>query len=314
VTATVTSILTTEQQQQQQQQQQQMKEGFTMARIPICNYTNSLGVRCTACGTVAIPVAKRGGRNAFFCPVHAEHWAMEGYNDENQQGKGTEKKHGFTFSVEFETSHTSIRAKMELVDVGFVPTRDGTVDIEYKSPIYDGLNALSKHCATAETLMNCDELGIDSDCGTHFHVGHKQHINSTTIQYIRRFYHSLFIPLCEEMQAQGNAKTAAFWGRGFTYYASPIENGCYAEAHENFVNVQHDPTIEFRLCKFRNATQYMTCAKFCRDAVNAVINNFVVHFNDMPENGMTQTEYRKHKAQIAGAKIVKLYRKYTANL
>lgn len=282
-----------------------------MARIPICNYVDCDGIRCRSVGTHAIPVAKRGGRNAFFCDMHANRHAMEGYGDENHQRRGIEKVNGFTFSMENETSFSSPIARMELIDVGYVPTHDGTVDIEYKSPIYEGLNALSKHCATFDRLIANDEMRIGYECGSHFHVGHRDHINRETMDYVRRFYHSLFVPLCREMIEQGSEKTAKFWGRDFSSWATPITIASPAMTHTNFINTEHNPTIEFRLCKFRNATQYMQVVKFCRDVVNAIINNFILHFNDNVEN---ITEYRKHKAQIAGEKIVKLYRKYTANL
>ena len=279
-----------------------------MSRIAICNYVGCNGIRCNAVGRHAVKLAKRGMRNAFFCDYHFDN--LEGYTAENMQEKGTEKKHGFTFATEFETSSSTKKARMELIDVGYVPTYDCTVDCEYKSPIYDGLNALSKHCATIDRLQNNGQLRIGHECGTHFHVGHKEHINAETMEYIRRFYHSLFIPLCEEMK-KDSEKTAKFWGRDFTGYAQPIDRNTWPKEHENFINTQHNPTLEFRLCKFVTADQYMNCAKFCRDVVNAVINNFVLHFNDECEN---ETAYRTHKAQVTAQKIVKLYNKYTANL
>ena len=87
--------------------------------------------------------------------------------------------------------------------------------------------------------------------------------------------------------------------------------------HCNFVNLQHDFTIEFRACKFINANQYMTAVKFNRDVVNAIIENFIKHFNDEEfdtRRYSTIKEYRLHKAQVTAAKLVKLWHKYTANI
>ena len=281
-----------------------------MARIPTCNYIDCNGIRCSSVGIYALPVAKRGGRNAFFCANHL--FSKEGYCDENSQIAGVEKKNGFTFSMENETSFSDAIARMELIDVGFIPTSDCTVDCEYKSPIYEGLNALSKHCATIERLMRNGDLGIGNGCGSHLHVGHRDHINRETMKRIREYYHAIFLPLCEEMQAQGERKTAAFWGRNFTGYADIIDANSYPEDHSNFINVQHNPTIEFRLAKFRNADQYMAVVKFARDTVNAIINNFILHYDDIGVDNIDQ--HRKHKAHLAGTKIVKLYRKCTANI
>ena len=44
-----------------------------------------------------------------------------------------------------------------------------------------------------------------------------------------------------------------------------------------------------------------------------VYANFIEHFNDTPKSG-TQTEYRKHKADITAKKLVKCFQKYLANL
>lgn len=276
-----------------------------MARTPRCMCNN-----CTAIGTVKVPIAKRGDRFGFMCDFHARN--LEGYSDENDFRKGNRKQNGFTFSAELETSHSTAKARGELLDFGFLPTHDCTVNVEYKSPIYEGLNAISKQAVSIEKLMDCGELAIGTECGTHFHVGHAEFINPETMQYIRRFYHSIFVPLSDCMVSHPN-ETNAFWGRSFTYYASPIDRNTDANGHCNFVNLQHDYTVEFRLAKFHNATQYMQIVKFCRDVVNAVIENFIKHFNDTDfdhSRYADQTAYRKHKAQVTANKIVKLYCKY----
>lgn len=276
-----------------------------MARIARCMCNN-----CNSIGTVKVPIAKRGDRFGFMCDFHARH--LEGYSDENNFRKGNRKANGFTFSAELETSASTAKARGELLDFGFLPTSDCTVDVEYKSPIYEGLNAISKQTASIEKLMQNHELVIGNECGTHFHVGHVDHVNPETMQYIRRFYHSIFVPLSDCMTANPEA-TANFWGRDFTYYASPIDSRTDAMGHCNFVNLQHSYTIEYRLAKFVNAQQYMNVVKFCRDASAAVIENFVKHFNDTDFDHSryeNQTAYRKHKAEVTANKIVKLYKKY----
>lgn len=278
-----------------------------MARTPICMHNG-----CTNIGTVKVPIAKRGERCGYMCSFHA--FNLEGYSDENNFRKGNRKANGFTISQELETSNSNIKARGELLDFGFIPTSDATVDVEYKSPIYEGLNAISKQCVSIEKLIANGDLQIDSSCGTHCHVGHAEFINPTTMQQIRRFYHSIFVPLSDCMVNNPEA-TTAFWGRSFNSFgwARPINEHSSATEHRNFVNMEHSYTIEFRLAKFQTAAQYMQIVKFCRDVVNAVIENFVKHFNDVDFDRSrynNQTEYRKHKATVTANKIVKLYKRY----
>ena len=287
-----------------------------MSRIPMCVCEN-----CRNIGTVAVPIAKRGGRNGFMCEFHA--YRELGYTQENGLHYGTAKKHGFTDSVELETSVSDAKSRAELMDFGFLPTADVTVDVEYKSPIFEGLNALSKQCVSIEKLMLNGNLAMGSECGTHFHIGHVEHINPVTMRYLRRFNGSLFVPLSNAIMADVE-KSARFFGRRPNSWAEPVTmsdpsgnyDGGYMK-HSAMFNLQHDYTIEFRQAKFVNAAQYMEVAKFAKDCANAIIKNFIEHFNDTEwdtNRYPTRTEYRKHKAQVAANKMVKLYEKYTANI
>lgn len=271
---------------------------------PTCNCRN-----CNAEGVVSIPLNRRGSRNVYLCNFHA--YRLESYTFENDFRLGSEKVHGYTYGMEFETSYSTLKARAELIANSFIPTHDATVNAEYKSPIMQGLNSLSKQVRTYDELIAEGELRIGNECGTHFHVG-GEFINVETISYMKRFYHSLFLPLCAEMQANpdGNIR---FFGRDFTYYASPINEHSNPDDHCNFINLQHSYSMEFRLCKYINGSQYMNCVKFCDEVAKTVVENFIKHFNDdyTDKNRYpTMTDYRKHKAQVAAQKLVKIYRKY----
>lgn len=287
-----------------------------MARIPVCMCKD-----CANIGTVKVPIAKRGNRYGYMCDFHSRR--LEGYTVENDYRMGNRKKNGFTFSCELEVSFADTKARGELVDFGFKPTADCTVSAEFKSPIYEGLNALSKQCVSIEKLMASGEMRIGSECGTHFHVGHADYINGETMRYLRRFNGSLFVPLSEAIMAD-QAKAERFFGRRSNSWAEPVTMqdpsgdfpGCHMK-HSAMFNLQHDYTVEFRQAKFVNAEQYMAVAKFARDCVNALIENFIKHFNDTDFDRTryeTRTAYRKHKAQVAANKMVNLYEKYTANM
>lgn len=285
-----------------------------MSRIPTCMTHD-----CTNVGFIRIPVASRGGRNGYYCARCAQE---RNYSDENGIRVGVEKKHGFTVSEELETSRSSDRARGELLNFGFIPTFDSTVDVEYKSPIYEGLNAVSKQCVSIEKLIAEGELTIGEECGTHFHVGHRNYINPVTMRFLRRFNGSLFTPLSEAIMAD-SVKAERFFGRRSNHWAEPVsfsdpsgDYDGYRMKHSAMFNLQHDYTVEFRQAKFVTATQYMNVAKFARDVVNALINNFIEHFMDTEwdrNRYPTRTAYRKHKADVTAQKLVKLYEKYSAN-
>jgi hypothetical protein len=276
---------------------------------------------CNNVGTVRVPIAKRGHRYGYLCERHARR--LEGYSVENGFRMGEQKKDPWTCSAELEVSSATIKARGELVDFGFLPTSDCTVSAEFKSPIYEGLNALSKQCVSIEKLIADGEMRIGNECGTHFHIGNAEYINGRTMRYLRRFNGSLFVPLSEAIMAD-QAKAERFFGRRSNSWAEPVTmhdpsgdySGDYMK-HSAMFNLQHDYTIEFRQAKFVNAKQYMAVAKFARDCANAIIENFIKHFNDEPTDTRrypTKTAYRKHKAQVTAQKMVKLYEKYTANI
>lgn len=265
---------------------------------------------CLSEGTVKTTAARRGERAVYMCAFHAE--SLLGYTTENTFRMGTEKVNPFTYGVELETSFSTEKARAEILLDGYLPTSDCTVNVEYKSPIYNGLNAVTKHAATFGNLIDAGELSIGDECGTHFHVGHKTMINAETMGYIRRFYNSLFVPLSREMESHPEA-TERLFGRNFGHWAQPINMGTCATEHTNFVNTQHTYSLEWRIVKFRNADQFMNAARCCKAMTEAVVNNFVEHFNDEPKDARrypTIRDYRLHKAQVAAEKIVKIFKKY----
>ena len=228
---------------------------------------------CNQIGTHKYAVRRRGGGNAFLCDYHATH--LESYSRENGFRIGEMKVNGYTYSVELETSAADFRARLELCVAGFIPTSDCTVYAEFKSPIYNGMNGLKAFLPSIEDLITAGNMAIGANCGTHFHVGHDKYINPLYMSYIRRFYHSLFIPLSRALE-KNDSKATEIFGRGFGYWSQAIDSSTDADEHTNFVNVQHDFTLEFRRAFFRNAKQYARCCDFCRKVTEKVVNSFCV--------------------------------------
>ena len=270
-----------------------------------CNVT--LPIHCM----IKVEKNNRGGAAAYLCSYHATR--QEGYSYEHDRFSGKEKAHGFTFGTENESMKDSDRARMELQSRDYVATSDCTVEVEYKSPIFYGLNALSKNCVTIEALNASGDFDtIHPNCGMHLNIGHVDYINARTVDYIRRFCHSLFIPLSNYMTAHPDEVEQLF-GRSLNRWAEPYTEWSDADDHTNFINLQHNNRIEFRVCKFINAKQYINATKCATEMMTAIINNFIKHFDDQPKDSRrysNKTEYRKHKAEMTAAKLIKIFKKY----
>lgn len=242
---------------------------------------------CIKCGmpaTIKVPDNRRGGRNACYC----EHCynEMKSYFFENgaKVGENATANRNHSYSIELETMRPTGKALLELHENKFERTADCTVDAEYKSPIYCNLRSpVRVSNMVIQRLINENEIVIDSHCGTHFHVGYAN--NSLGVQRIgesdsrinmtRRFYNSLFAPVSAWLESN-QEKSVALFGRDFGTWARPVNMNSDALTHENFINVQHDNTIEFRQCFFRNSAQYNACMHTC----DKIFSALEVHFWD----------------------------------
>ena len=229
------------------------------------------------------------------------------YYDENPTFSRKAAKHGITWSIELETACRNVESNW-LYQYNFLPTSDGSINgTEWKSPIWRTLSGSAQLFRTIEK-----KCVFNDDCGTHLNIGT---YNWQKIDMLKRFYHSLFVPLCEHLKKRP-AETEQLFGRYFTYYACEITENTNPTEHRNFINLQHDTHIEFRLCKFITADQYMRCVKLCTEWVKAINNNFIKHFNDHEiDSGIQDVKaYRKHKAKVTANKMIRIFNKYAATL
>lgn len=223
----------------------------------------------------------------------------ECYRTQNNQLKGVAAKHGLTFGFEFETSRRNDESNL-MYEYGFVPTRDGSIyGTEWKSPIYQNLSGLMKMFRTFDKILHVGE-----DCGTHLNIGT---FSPFDMDYIRRFYHSLFVPFCDHLRHHPEDCERVI-GRYFNSFACRIYTDTDPDIRYNFINARNTNRIEFRLCKFVDSTQYMNCIKMHAEIVKAIRVNFIDHFNDDVQN---KTKHRRHKANVTAQKIVRIFKKYT---
>lgn len=182
---------------------------------------------------------------------------------------------------------------------------DCTVNSEHPSGIMMGLNRISKvlqgleHyiCSNGKTLLSnmCD----NSQCGAHCHS------SCSDVGYVRRYYHSIFLPLYDRISSLEEEEILNIFGSSFRGYANRIYEGCNPQSHSNFVNTQHSHTLELRLPRITSHQQYMRILKFWRE-VCWTINNW--NFEKDAE-----AEVRKARAKECGQALVEVFNKYFSN-
>lgn len=288
-------------------------------------------VGCNSVGTVKIRT-NHNPNGIWLCAHHAE--SVDSYTTEVTNFINKSKAHNCTFGQEFETARTSARARAILVENGYIPTHDGTVDVEYKSSVNNGLMAFAQIFKSIDKLIESGDISLDRNargysmsCGAHMHVGHPLVDNGEFDDWgepygndknyaLRNFYHTLFIPLSDAMNSNPDA-TKALYGRNFseTSWARPITTNTHPTTHENFINLQHTHTVEFRLCKYINASQYMTLAKMHKEMMLALVETFLSKYNDETlifnnKQFGTKREYRKALAVATSKRLVKIFTKY----
>ena len=271
------------------------------ARCIYCNSEDSTNYM------VPVSLKNRGGRIGYMCNCCAG--KVDSYYDKNNENKGKTIGNPCTYGIELETMHSSYEAKAHLYQYRFLPTYDCTVDIEYKSPVFQNMKSIPHLCKEIEKMMNTRDLIIDSNCGTHFHVGYRGWINEWTMRTIyrdRAIYTRLFSPLSEVVNNDPERAREIF-GRAFqdTQWAYPIRHNSWVDTHENFINVMHDNTFEFRLMFFKNANQYMRGVRLCDKITKCIVENLGMHYDDISSN----TDKLMKRVDLVAKKLVKLYEK-----
>lgn len=301
--------------------------------------------RCTRCGReflvetmVGTVSRKRGNRVEYMCERCAKQ--NERYHAINAKVLGTAKKNMVFDGIEFECSYSDDYARNAIFEYGFIPTHDGSLNsdgyenrygyydgntCEYVSPLMKGLNRASKFCLTCEYLIENGHLKVNNSCGTHFHVsidsmkdanGNNTGRNSY-MDMVRRFYHSLFLPLQKEMN-NDLAKVERMFGRCNNHYCSSITEYARPESDRYlWINVKADNNIEFRLNRFVSAKQYQNLMKMEVKMVQTIVTNFCEHFMDTDFDRTRyekRTDYRKHKAEVTAKKLVKIYNEFAENI
>lgn len=229
--------------------------------------------KCRSCGetheankSYLFLIPQNNGTGVCLCENCRGVANLYGYSDENTNTIGTPYKntsayYKVTSSHELETIGHSSTARASLCYGGYLPTYDCSLDgigIEYKSPICYSASPFGILANTIEWLNeHCDFSTRDARVGCHTHFGLID--NSIDFRFVD---YSVFDELHDYVT---NGMTATqrelFFGRDFVGYA----DASIAQYHSSWINNEHKNTVEFRLCKFMTAKQYMTCYYALRD-------------------------------------------------
>ena len=288
-------------------------------RCPKCQFYG-----CNALGVVAVPIDRRGGGNAYLCLEHSRGRRLNPYSSENPIRIGEPKKNGLTYSMEFEMDRPTAKAICELGIAAFSGTHDCTVDMEAKSPIYNGANGLKAILPQLEKLQTNCELDVSERCGTHLHIGRVDY-GERERDSLLPFYWIIHGRLWRAMNNDEEKATRIFgrgegrWAFGASdadswYYRAIRLNEGYAtrdalEAHPAFLNVQHEPTLEWRRCKFITATQYSECIDLCRALSNKIFD-FASEIVTAKRSGCYDFVTFEAKAKKLGNKLAKIFKEW----
>lgn len=172
--------------------------------------------------------------------------SLASYSATTEKKNMRANKHGVTFSLEHEQSGDVLDYRALIID-GWKASSDGSVDREYKSPIYSNIRGLK---LTLNTLERANATSGDHFAGSHIHVG--TFTQDEKIKLYNNAY-NLFIPLMRIILNESSVERINFWGRDFGGYRQDDTNF----VHGSWLNLRtrHD-TIEWRLPKFVSANQY----------------------------------------------------------
>ena len=170
---------------------------------------------------------------------------------------------------------------------------DCTVSGEFPTDKMNGANKLSKALFKLENygfmcFLDCDGVGA--------HI----HVYCNCVSIVRNWYHTLFSSLQAYLLNHNEEWLVERFGRSFGSYRVTFNNNTPADNHSNFINTQHNHTLELRLPRIHNKTQYMQVVYFWREAV-ALLNN-TVWIEDVGNN----RNERKAQAQAVGQELVNI--------
>ena len=237
---------------------------------------------CVECGRVTreseggcriTTPAQRNG--VWVCANHRGKKNLNSYFEENTKRVGSGNADGISISLELESMGIATHARAYLVSNNFIATSDSTVDIEYKSPIYTSEQPLAKIIGGIEYFDKSAYYKFKvnhNKCGIHTHFGFID--NRYDFRKLETDYKTLFKELNDIVCGLSDDERVQIFGRSWGEYNEPLDF-YNPSRHGNWINIQHQYTLEIRMPRFNNAVQYMKFLKTFKKMFKALNTHYI---------------------------------------
>lgn len=249
-------------------------------------------------GTRVTTPAQRNG--VWVCASHRGKKNLRSYYEENSKRVGSGNADGISISVELESMGIATHARAYLVSNNFIATSDSTVDIEYKSPIYTSEQPLAKIVGGIEYFDKSSDYRFKVNhekCGIHTHFGFID--NRYNFHRLGTDYELLFKELNKIVSALTDEERTEIFGRTWGEYNRSL-SFCYPYSHKNWINIQHEYTLEIRMPRFVDATQYMKFLKTFKKMFKALDTYYI-------SKGAESNYNHERNAQKASRKMCAIF-------
>lgn len=226
------------------------------------------------------------GKRRYVCDYC---FKIKRYSTKNVETAHEGKKHGMRFGFELECVPYSDSDRAALCSslYGFIPTSDSSLPpggIEFKTPVYNSFCGVKQMLRTVERFADL----TPQECGTHINVS-RDDFMIADMENIRDHAEEIFGSLGRILESDPESCERVF-GRCLNTYAG-VESDY--RSHYSWISLRSIDRIEFRLCKFWDASQYFWLANMVAEITATVID-----------------WSRKGRYEIAARKIVKIFQKY----
>ena len=174
---------------------------------------------------------------------------------------------GVQFGVELESNDTTTAEQRLYLYAcyGLVCTSDCTVSEEFKSGINQGLHGIKKYFEGIEKVI---DIASGDNCGSHINISLAKWNDTSEIYQYRV---ELFRPLVKAIAELSEAKRCEIFGRDFGDYRRYDE---YNFEHGDWLQIK-SKCLEFRISRYRNATQYSHLIMLCAEWVKVIDSVFL---------------------------------------
>ena len=188
---------------------------------------------------------------------------------------------GVQFGVELETNDiTTAEQRLYLYACyGLVCTADCTVSEEFKSGINQGLHGIKKYFEGIEKVV---DIASGENCGSHVNISLAKWNNTSDIYEYRI---DLFKPLVKAIANLSETKRIEIFGRDFGSFREYTETWF---EHGDWLQIK-SKCLEFRISRYRNATQYSHLIMLYAEWVKVIDTIFLTN----PSNKTAETTAKK---------------------